>query len=145
MDEVLLRLRVKNISVPSWEGLSRDYIPERHPIVADSTLRPKEKIKKGKRELPAKILYPAEKIAVRKLTQMAFTIPVQRDLDEITSDETLKEYYKSVESVYNSNRINGINYKRFKAFFACCEMCTIWYAYETEKVPIIYRGRLGNM
>ncbi len=135
---IISDLKNKQIFVPSWSSLEKKYDPMLHDIIKNRALRPDDKRNdKGKIEKVAKLIYPAEKIAVRKMTQMCFTIPVKRDYKDVDNEEQ-KEFVRAVEKVYESNRIDGLNYKRFKAFFACCEMCTIWFPVDTKKVHYKY-------
>lgn len=115
--------------VPAWNELERLYDENKHPIKDDSTLRPVEKTNAdGQRDVPAKISYPAEKIAVRRMAQMAFSIPVKRVYS--TTNEAEKAFADAIESVYDAVRIDGVNMKRMKAYFASCEMATVWYVTE---------------
>lgn len=62
--------------VPAWNQLVQLYDESNHPIKSDPTLRPLDKTSEdGQRDCPAKISYPAEKIAVRRMVQMAFSFP----------------------------------------------------------------------
>lgn len=111
---------------PSWSELIKLYDEKLHPIKSDPTLRPKDKTSEdGQRDVPAKISYPAEKIAVRRMSQMAFSIPVKRIYSTTTDEE--KKFAEAIEMVYDSVRIDGVNMKRMKAYFASCEMATVWY------------------
>ena len=114
---------------PSWSSLEKDFVPENHAIVADGTRRPKIKIKNGKKEVPAKLVYPAEMIAARRMTQMAFSIPVKRVYSQ-PENESEKEFQKAIEKVYDSVRIDGVNSKRMYAYFAGCEFATFWFVVE---------------
>jgi hypothetical protein len=136
-DDIISDLKKKQIRIPEWSTLEKDYDPHKHAIVADPTLRPNDKVKKGKRELVAKLTYPAEKINARKITQMCFTIPVKREY-QTTDDEQLKAFQQAIEEVYAANRIDGVNIKRFKSYFAACEMCSIWYSVDTGKIHNSY-------
>ena len=112
--------------VPSWTKLVKLYDENQHPIKSDPTLRPLEKsVEEGQRDVPAKISYPAEKIAVRRMTQMAFSIPVKRLYS--TTNENEKKFAEAIENVYKAVRIDGVNSKRMKAYFASSEMATVWY------------------
>ena len=111
-----------------WSELVKLYDEKKHPIKQDPTLRPAEKQSEdGQRDVPAKIAYPAEKIAVRRMVQMAFSIPVKRQYGYNDKDENQKAFVEAVEKVYESVRINGVNMSRMKAYFASCEMATVWY------------------
>lgn len=133
-EEIISDLKGRQFFVPDWATLEKAYDPKLHDIVKNKALRPNDKLgSNGKIERVAKLTYPAEKIAVRKMTQMCFTIPVKREF--VKEDNKEKDaFQKAIEKVYGANRINGMNYKRFRAYFASCEMCTIWYAVDTGQV-----------
>ena len=114
---------------PTWPEIEKDFNPLKHDIVNDRTRRPKVKIKNGQKEVPARLLYPAEMIAARRMTQMAFAIPVKRVYSKPSNDSE-KEFQKAIEKVYDSVRIDGVNSKRMYAYFAGCEMATFWYVVE---------------
>ncbi len=125
--------------IPSWCELRKRYEPMEHPIVKDPTLRPKEKTKNGIRSIPAKIPYPAEKIATRRMVQMAFTIPVKRKYFGFEKDDkSALAFIDAIEKVYKAARIDGVNKERMKPYFAACEMATVWYAVETDTPHSIY-------
>lgn len=137
IEEIIEKLKTKSVEIPDWDDIAKDYVVENHPIVSDPTLRPKEKVKNGQRELPAKVTYGAEKIATRRAAQMAFTIPVKRIYntlnDQGKEDPTKKAQSIALEKIYTSARIDGQNMKRMKAYFAACEIVTVWYAPKGEK------------
>lgn len=138
IEEIIKKLKEKSVEVPEWSATSKEYEVENHDIVADETLRPKEKAKNGQREVPAKVTYGAEKIATRRMAQMAFTIPVKRLYTTLNEsgkgeDPTKKAQALALERIYMSNRIDGQNMKRMKAYFAACEIVTVWYAIKGEK------------
>lgn len=118
--------------VPKWGELDKLYDPEKHDIITDKTRRPKVKIKNGQKEVPAKLTYPAEMIAARRMNQMAFSIPVKRKYNA-TDNEEEKAFQRAIESVYDKARINGVNSKRMYAYFASCEMATFWFTVDAEK------------
>lgn len=125
-------LRTKSMYVPSWEELAKDYYGKEHQIVSNPTLRPCEKIRKGKKNKVAKIVYEAERLSVRDTVQMAFTNPVCRVYNTSTVNgdtDTVKETQaEAIKKVYNSVRIDGENVNRMTAYFASCEIITIWFA-----------------
>ena len=131
-DAIIAILSGQTKCVPKWGELDKLYDPEKHDIVTDRTRRPKVKIKNGQKEVPAKLYYPAEMIASRRMNQMAFSIPVKRKYSATTSEEE-KAFQKAIEAVYKKVRINGVNYKRMYAFFASCEMATFWFTVDAEK------------
>lgn len=130
--QIIADLKDKTTPVPLWEELEEYYDPEKHEIITNPALRPRDKRKKnGQIDRAARILYPAEKIATRRMNQMCFTIPVERKY-ETEDDETLKEIANAIEAIYEKVRINGVNKNRMRAYFGACEVCTVWYAVEEE-------------
>lgn len=136
IEKTIENLKQKAIEVPEWSELEKEYDQTQHDIIADSTLRPDDKIgDNGKKELAAKVSYPAEKIAVRRMVQMALSIPVNRICNTADEkgdeDEVKKVQSKAIEATYKGVRIDGENINRMTAFFAACEVLTVWYAVDT--------------
>lgn len=131
-EQIIADLKSYRKFCPAWSDLEKDFDPAKHPIVADPTLRPKEKKKNGSREIPAKLTYPAERIASRRMTQMAFSIPVKR-VYNATDDDNEKAFQDAIEMVYDSVRIDGVNSRRMFAYFSSCEIATFWFAVDSEK------------
>lgn len=132
IEEIISDLKRCPKNVQPWEVSSKFFIPENHPIKADPTLRPKPKSIKGRRVLPAKIVYPLEMVESRRMTQLAFSIPVKRDYTLGTEEEEEKNFKEAIENVYKSVRIDGVNSQRMYAYFASCEAVTIWYIVEGD-------------
>lgn len=131
IQEILKELKQKSTVVPQWSDIEKEYDPTKHPVVADATLRPKDKTRGDFTEKVAKLTYAAEKIVTRRMNQMVFTIPVQRKYDFDEKNKELKVIADAIEAVYTNARINGVNINRGRAYFAACEVCTIWYAVDT--------------
>lgn len=124
--EIISDLKEKSVIIPAWNELERNYDPRKHEILINKELRPKDKKKNGQIEKAARLTYSAEMIVTRRMTQMAFTIPVERKY-ETGEDDDKKQQANAIESVYRGVRINGVNKDRMKAYFASCEMCSVWY------------------
>lgn len=139
-EDVISDFMSVNKEIPTWDDLSKFYEPESHPIVKDPTLRPKDKTLAdgSRRDVFAKIAYPAEKIVTRRMVQMMFAIPVRRKYIYDDSNETLKAFKNAIEAVYRSVRINGVNKKRMRSYFASCEAATVWYAVRTGETNNLY-------
>ena len=123
---VIGQLKTKPITFPHWEFLRKDYDPEFHEIITSRERRPKDKRRGDVLEKYARVVYPAEQNTVRRMVQMCFTIPVKRYYTSENPD-IANEVQRVVERVYERNRIDGENMNRFKAYFASCEMATVWY------------------
>ena len=131
-DKIMGILSSQQKICPSWDLLEKNFVPSKHDIITDPTRRPKPKIRNGQKELPAKLVYPAEMIAARRMNQMAFSIPVKRRYSKAEND-TEKSFQVAIEKVYESVRIDGVNSKRMYAYFAGCEFSTFWYVVEGKE------------
>lgn len=126
-DEVIGRLKQKSVCLPSWDVLLRDYEPSLHKIVSDKSGR-KDKIRKdGTKDEAARIYLGLEKLLVKRMTEFMFAIPVKRIYHNTEGNETRQKIAKAIESVYKYARIDSENIKRGNAYFASCEIFTIWY------------------
>lgn len=119
-------LKQKSECVMEWGAIEKEYNPKLHPIVTDPELR-----RRKKRERVAKITYGLQKLATRRMTQMAFSIPVKRIYS--ATDELKRQQSMAIEQIYKLARINSHNMKRFHAFFAACEICTVWFPVKVEE------------
>lgn len=126
-DEIIGRLKQKSVCLPSWDVLLRDYEPSLHKIVSDRSGR-KDKIRKdGTKDEAARIYLGLEKLLVKRMTEFMFAIPVKRIYHNTEGNETRQKIAKAIESVYKYARIDSENIKRGNAYFASCEIFTIWY------------------
>lgn len=129
--EIIASLKNKSIAVPEWNEIAKSYDPMQHEILTNPERRPKDRKKGTVLEKFARVVYPAEKNTVRRMTQMMFTLPVTRKY-KCADEEVRKRVSTAIEAVYDKARIDGENVNRFKAYFAACEMVTIWYAVKQE-------------
>lgn len=129
--DIIADLKEKSVEVPSWNKLVKEYDPTRHKIMTDKISR-KDKIRPDGVEKVARITYGLQRISTRRMTQMAFTIPVERIYTFDEKDADAKMIADAIESVYEAVRIDSVNAKRMKAYFAACEILTIWYAVKAK-------------
>ena len=126
ISDIISSLKKKNVIVPKWENLRSEYDVTEHEVMKDQIER---KDRKGVKA--ARITYGMQKLATRRMTQMAFTLPVKRTYKH-GNDSLKMEQAKALERLYYKARIDSLNKKRFKAYFASCEMATIWYVVEQD-------------
>lgn len=127
VDNIINDLKEKSICVPSWDVLLRAYDPMLHEIVTDNITR-KDKIRKdGTKEEASRIYIGLEKLLVKRITEFMFAIPVKRIYHNTEGNETRQQIAKAIESIYKYARIDSENIKRGNAYFASCEIFTIWY------------------
>lgn len=125
-DDIITDLKVKSVELPEWCDLLKDYEPTLHNIVHDTVSR-KDKIRSdGTKEVASRIHIGLEKLLVKRMTEFMFAIPVKRVYHNIESD-VRQQIAKAIEAIYKYARIDTENINRGNAYFASCEVFTIWY------------------
>lgn len=120
-------LKQKNVFVPCWGDLRKDYEPTEHAIVKDTTTR-RDKIKaNGVVDKASRIYIGLEKLLTNRMSEFTFAIPVKRIYSGL-EDKKNQEASKALEMVYKHARTDAENLRRAKEYYASCEICTIWYA-----------------
>lgn len=120
-------LKQKNVFVPCWGDLRKDYEPTEHAIVKDTTTR-RDKIKaNGVVDKASRIYIGLEKLLTNRMSEFTFAIPVKRVYSGL-EDKKSQEISKALEMVYKHARTDAENLRRAKEYYASCEICTIWYA-----------------
>lgn len=128
--DVISDLKNKSVNVPEWSKLLKDYEPTKHRIVDDKEAR-KDKIRSdGQVEKASRIYIGLEKLLTKRTTEFAFAIPVRRVYHNTEDNEKRQQIAKAIEAIYKYARIDSENIKRGNAYFASCEIFTIWYAVE---------------
>ncbi|WP_106828078.1 phage portal protein [Parabacteroides pacaensis] len=128
--DVISDLKNKSVDVPEWSNLLKDYEPTKHKIVDDKETR-KDKVKSdGTLEKASRIYIGLEKLLTKRTTEFAFAIPVRRVYHNTEDNEKRQKIAKAIEAIYKYARIDSENIKRGNAYFASCEIFTIWYAVE---------------
>lgn len=128
ISETISKLKEKSVNVPKWEELYKDYEPLEHSILTD-TITLNDKIRSdGQVDKSSRIVIGLEKLHVKRMAEFTFSIPVKRVYSNIEDNETRKSISKAIESVYRNVRINSENLKRAVAYYASCEIFTVWYA-----------------
>lgn len=132
-DNIVNDLREKSVCIQDdWSVLVKDYEPKLHTIVTDIVNR-KDKIRTdGSVDKAARIYVGLEKLLVSRMTEFMCAIPVKRLYHNIEGNETRQEIAKAIEAIYKYARINAENIKRIRAYFASCEVFTIWYTVKQE-------------
>lgn len=128
--DIISDLKNKSVEVPEWGKLLKDYEPTKHRIVNDNENR-RDKIKSdGQVERASRIHLGLEKLITKRTTEFAFAIPVRRVYHNTEDDDKRQQIAKAIEAIYKYARIDSENIKRGNAYFASCEIFTIWYAVE---------------
>lgn len=124
--DIIADLKKKAVKVPLWSELVKEYDPRKHEIVVNKRLRPDKKLKNGGREPVARVTYGMQRLSVRRMTQMCMSIPVKR-IYNIENDPLRQVVAKAIEEIYKHVHIDNVNNKRMRAYFAACEVLTVWY------------------
>jgi len=139
-NSVISDLKRKSVSVPAWSKLSQEYDPKKHPVMTDKNYRDKFNKKTGQMEKVTRITLGLQKLAVKRMTELMFAIPVRRVYSP--QDDAEKKVAEIMEAIFKKNRINSVNNERGRYLFASCENVTLWYSQEKDT---IYAGEKSKL
>ncbi len=122
--QVIDELRKKEIELPNWDDLKKEYDPKLHPVM-DLGLYPDKPGKKGVVKV-TRTTRGLQRRAVKIMTGMMFGIPVGRVYQFNGAEE--ERAAKLLEKIITANRIDTVNINRSIKLFAACEAATLWYA-----------------
>lgn len=131
-EEIINDLKEKSVDIPKWEELIKQYDPKEHEIVTDTVTRKDKTRSDGVIETASRIYLGLEKLAVKRMTEFMFAIPVKRVYNNVDDDDVKQQIVKAIEAIYKYARIDTENLKRSRSYFASCEICTFWYAVEKK-------------
>lgn len=129
--ERITALKQKTIDVPIWtgkQGLINEYDPTKHPVM-NKQLYP-DLVKDDGVERVTRITLSFQRLAAKRMSELLCGIPVKRIYKP--EDEKQKQVATYLEKIFDRNRINSVNTDRTNAFFAGCEIFTLWYAVEQK-------------
>lgn len=121
---IIDELRKKEIELPNWDDLKKEYDPKLHPVM-DLSLYPDKPGKKGVVKV-TRTTRGLQRRAVKITTGMMFGIPVGRIYQFNGAEE--ERAAKLLENIILANRIDTVNINRSIKLFAACEAATLWYA-----------------
>lgn len=122
--EVIKDLTVKTLDIPSWEKLKMEYNPKLHPVM--NTAQYRDVIRKdGSVEHVSRITYDLQRLAVKRMNELVYGIPVKRIYDP--QNDRQKEISAYIERILTRTRYNSSNIERGTMLFAGCEVMTLWY------------------
>lgn len=125
-------LKEKSVCVPDWETLLEDYEPTKHAILEDKTSRVDKHRSDGTEEPASRISIGLEKLLTKRVNEFTFAIPVRRVYTNTEDNEKRKQIARALELIFKYARIDSENIRRGLAYYACCEILTIWYTVEKE-------------
>ena len=131
VDNIINDLKEKSVCVTSWDKLIKDYEPTMHDIVTDTVTRQNKVRSDGTVEQASRIYVGLEKLLTKRITEFMYSIPVKRIYHNIEGNPTRQQIAKAIEAIYKYARIDSENIKRGNAYFASCEVFTIWYTVES--------------
>lgn len=137
-NDVINELKNKTIYVRPWSELEKEYDKKKHPVY-DTKLYPDVIKKDGTLIKQCRVAFGMQKLAVKRIGEMCFGIPVKRIYSPTNDKE--KRASKILEAIFEKNRINSVNLERSKYFYASCEFATIWY---TQKAVTDYAGERSD-
>ena len=127
--EKITALKRKTVSVPTWagaNGLESEYDATLHPVM-DKRIYPDVR-RDDSIERVTRITLSFQKLAATRMSELCTGVPVKRVYKP--DNDKQKKVAEALEKIYDRNRINSVNTKRCKQFFAGCEIFTLWYAIE---------------
>lgn len=127
---IISELKKKSVEVPSWDVLIKEYEPTLHRIVNDLIGRKDRQRSDGVIEKASRIYVGMEKLLSRRYNEYTFSIPVKRVYSNIEGNQMREDIAKAIEAIYKHARIDAVNLKRGLAYYAACEIFTIWYTVE---------------
>ena len=131
--DIINDLKDKQTDVPEWSDTVKDYDPARHKIVEDKQGR-RDKIKSnGEVETASRIHLGLEQLITKRTAEFTFAIPVERTYYNIDDKQDIR---RAVEAIYKHAHIDTENIHRCTAYYAACEIFTVWYV--TKKPNTLY-------
>lgn len=125
-------LKEKSVCVPEWDTLLIDYEPTKHEILEDKITRV-DKVRKDNTVEPAsRISIGLEKLLTKRVNEFTFAIPVRRVYTNTEDNDTRQQIARALELIFKYARIDSENIRRGLAYYACCEILTIWYTVDKE-------------
>lgn len=129
---IITDLKKKSVEVPDWGVLLKDYEPTKHKICTDVIGRKDRQRTDGVLEKASRIYIGMEKLLSNRYNEYTFSLPVKRVYSNIDGNEIREEIVRAIEQIYKHARIDAVNLKRGLAYYAACEIFTIWYTVERE-------------
>lgn len=130
--DIINDLKQKSIDIPEWSKLIIDYEPTMHKIVHDHCSRKDKERSDGVVEFASRIHVGLEKLLTKRMTEFMYAIPVKRIYHNTEGNKVRQQISKAIEAIYKYARIDSENIKRGVAYFASCEIFTIWYVVQKK-------------
>ena len=140
-EEIIASLKEKSVVIRPWKELEVEYNPKKHPVM--DTKKYMDRTEADGTTTPVtRVTYALQRLAVKRLTELCFGIPVKRVYDIPEGREDLQQVADVMEAIFKKNRIDSVNVSRGTSLFASCECMTVWYAENKETMYAGYKSML---
>ncbi|WP_138481585.1 phage portal protein [Dyadobacter bucti] len=141
--DIIDELKKKNIVVPKWEELVKEYEPKLHAIIADKAKYPDKPIYDNndniiKTEPITRVAIGLQKLAVKRMSEFMFTIPANPICEDADTDKQIEEQFTALKKVLKKNKWKTLNKKRCKIISSQCEQATYWYVVQGKEKHNLY-------
>lgn len=126
--DIINDLMKKSTNPPDWETLKKVLYAGNHKIAGDDSGRVDVIHDDGTIDEAAQIPLGLEELLINRINQFMHTIPVKREYQNIDDNQTRQDIAAAIEKIYEEADIDNVNMERGRAYFAACEMFTLWYA-----------------
>ena len=138
ISKVVEDLKKKQINVPAWSDLIKQYEPSQHEIMTNKVKYPDKPITDEKNnvlkyEQVTRVCIGLQKLSVKRMVEFMFTIPINPVCQDAKSDATAKKYFEAIRAALKKNKWNTLNKTRCKIISSECEQATYWYVAGTVK------------
>lgn len=130
--EIIADLSQKSTKPFSWKKFKEAYYPLNHRIAGDRSGRIDKVHENGAIDKAARIPIAYEKLFIRHLNQFMHANSVKREYMGIDKNKARQDIANAIERIYDSVDIDAVNMERGLAYFASCEILTVWYAVREE-------------
>lgn len=130
--DIIQELKNKTINVIPWSKLEKEYDKKKHPVYTDVSYQDKVNEKTGQVVKQCRIALGLQKLAVKRIGELCFGIPVKRIYKPNKDNENEQAAASIIEAIFQKNKIDSVNIARSKYLYASCEFATIWYAQKTN-------------
>jgi len=138
ISKIVADLKKKQIVVPAWSDLVKQYEPRLHDIMTNKEKYPDKAIKDEdgniiKWEKVTRVCIGLQKLSVKRVSEFMFSTPINTVCQDAKSDAMAKKQFDAIKNVLKKNKWNTLNKKRCKIVSSECEQATYWYVDETVK------------
>lgn len=137
IEKLIKLLQVKPFEIKPWPELRKMYNTEEHDIL-DPTVIPDKIIKNSKgatskTEPITRIALGLQKLAVERMAEFVFTLPVTLTCDAARKgDEIMQAQFDGIRKALDANKWDSLNQERCEIVNSQCEQATYWYTAKSK-------------